>query len=167
MQKFELCKDRINATNPTKCIRPFPSKVLLSLQSSVFSNTLNKVSSCLAGILCSTCYNSQTFHVKAAFNGNTKDVSSDICCTCDKVHRGRIILCNKQLQKKIVDSNVKIQALKLVSTMKNIATLWTSRKDQKQEKTPKEPVDICWKTISCLLADSLQLVVSHKWTAGQ
>lgn len=70
-------------------------------------------------------------------------------------------------KKKIVDSNVKIQALKLVSTMKNIATLWTSRKDQKQEKTPKEPVDICWKTISCLLADSLQLVVSHKWTAGQ
>lgn len=51
--------------------------------------------------------------------------------------------------------------------MKNIATLWTSRKDKKQEKTPKEPVDICWKTISYLLADSLQLVVSHKWTAGQ
>ena len=70
-------------------------------------------------------------------------------------------------KKKIVDSNVKIQALKLVSTMKNIATLWTSRKDKKQEKTPKEPVDISWKTISCLLADSLQLVVSHKWTAGQ
>ena len=57
-------------------------------------------------------------------------------------------------KKKIVDSNVKIQALKLVSTMKNIATLWTSRKDKKQEKTPKEPVDICWKTISCLLAVS-------------
>lgn len=40
-------------------------------------------------------------------------------------------------KKKIVDSNVKIQALKLVSTMKNIATLWTSRKDKKQEKNSK------------------------------
>lgn len=137
MQKFELCKDRINATNPTKCIRPFLSKVLLSLQSSVFSNTLNKVSSCLAGILCSTCYNSQTFHVKAAFNRNTKDVSSDICCTCDKVHGGRIILCNIQLQKKNCGQQCKNSSLKTCFNYEKYCNFMDFKKGQKARKNSK------------------------------